>query len=459
MASVFNAVKAFVLSQGLDRTYWVAYSGGMDSHVLLHVMAAVRADYPDLALRAIHVNHALSPDAAAWTTHCEKVSRQLAVPFQQVTIDLQSLSGKSLEEMAREKRYAVFAEKMAEHDVLLTAHHEDDQAETVLLQLFRGAGPKGLAAMPSIKPFATGYLARPLLSLSRAQLIEYAVAHQLAWVEDASNHNVTLARNFLRHDIIPLLTHRWPSIANTLSRVANHCAEAQRVIDDAVSDVLCHMQGSQENTLSVKKLLSLDESKRGYVLRAWLAQQSLSVPSTVKMQQLLGPLLLARPDRFPHVMWGRCEVRRYQDNIYAMHSLADHNPNQTYTLCVNESLLLPGIGTLRVTVNDLGCAEVDKLTVRFRQGGEVCRLPGRKHHHALKNLFQMWGVPPWQRDRIPLIYLDDTLIAVVGYFVAEAFAAYGFDLLPEHKYLTSAPNAKIGNDTSKKSRNTIKRIN
>jgi tRNA(Ile)-lysidine synthase len=287
----------------------------------------------------------------------------------------------------------------------------------------RGAGPKGLSAMPSIKPFAKGFHGRPLLDVPKAMIESYASEHTLQWIEDESNLNVDFSRNFLRHDILPLLKKRWPSVADTLSRVAEHCSDAQNFIDNAMDEHLASVKSGAG--LSISALLNLPELSQRYVLRRWFSILRFPIPSVVKMQQIQQSLLLAAEDKMPHIMWGHVELRRYQDTLYAMQKLLKHDEQIIYTWDFKQDLLLPNVGKLTAHVvmgQGLRC-DITSVTVRFRQGGECCRLPGRNFHHDLKKLFQQWGVPPWERARIPLLFAEDKLIAVVGYYIDSEYEA------------------------------------
>lgn len=390
MDSIVKACKEFCHANGFERTYWVGYSGGLDSHVLLHALAQVRIEYP-IQLKAIYINHGLSQQAAAWAEHCAQVCQQFNIDFADHSIQINSSSHDSLEELARDGRYTVFAGLMGSQDLLCTAHHQDDQAETVLLQMLRGSGPKGLAAMPRIKPFAQGWHARPLLDFTRDELKNYADQHQLKWIEDESNSNTHFTRNFLRHDILPLLKNRWPSVTEVLARVADNCAEAQHVLDTVVEPLLHSVTGSVANTLSVTKVLHLNEIQQRHVLRAWLEQLHFPGLPAIKLQQIQKDILQAREDKTPYFTWRGVELRRYRDDLYAMSSLPLHDAQQAFIWDdLSQPLVLPGIGTLRAELS-LGKglrSDINNISVRFRQGGEVLHLPGRTCHHELKSCFR-----------------------------------------------------------------------
>ncbi len=421
--SLHSSLNNFCENLDLDKTVWVAYSGGLDSHVLLHCLATLRHTHP-LKLRAIHVNHSLSPHAEKWGEHCANICAALNVEFSQQTIQAQAAVGESPEEIARERRYAVLSQLLAPQDVLVTAQHQDDQAETVLLQMLRGAGPKGLSAMPRIKPLGLGFQVRPLLDFTRAELQAYAEENNLQWIEDESNTNLNFSRNYIRHEVMPVLKKRWPSVSQTLSRVSANCAEAQQFLQEISTEEMTRVQGSHSHSLSVKALLALDEAKQRMVLRFWLQQLGFPMPGVTKLQQIQHDMLTARADRNPHIIWCGVELRRYQDELYAMPCLSKRDTQQVFTWDFNMPLVLPSIGELSATtVNGQGLRmDLTDVTIRFRQGGEAFHQAKRQCHQMLKNLFQEWGVPTWQRDRIPLIYVGDTLAAVVGFGVAEEFS-------------------------------------
>lgn len=422
MALLSETLQEFFATHGFDRTYWLAYSGGLDSHVLLHLLTKLRAELP-LNLRAVYINHGINLKSTAWAEHCARVCRALDVDFSFYELPPFEKNHLSPEDWLRQNRYAVFANLLQPDDMLLTAHHQNDQAETVLLQLLRGAGLKGLAAMPQIKPFAEGWHGRPLLNVTRAALQQYAEENQLQWVEDDSNQNVEFARNFLRHEILPSLLKNWPAATETLARSAAHCAETQSLLDIFVRQDLAAVRGTQAQTLSLQKLLLLEPVRQRYVLRAWLAELNLPMPSTVKLQQLFATVLHARQDKTPHHRWQNVELRRYRDDLFAEYVQTTHDDSQILSWDVVAPLSIQNIGMLHAvkTAGQGMRVDADNISVRFRKGGEVIRLQGRHCHHELKNLFQTWGVPPWLRARVPLIYSGETLAAVVGFGVASEF--------------------------------------
>lgn len=410
------------------RRYRVAYSGGLDSTVLLHAMAALRPRF-EAALCAVHVNHGLQPAAAEWVHQCQEACEALGVPFSGLGVDARPRDGESPEAAARRARYDALRALMEAGDCLLTAHHQDDQAETVLLQLLRGSGVTGLAAMPPMTPFAAGWHARPLLDLTRDQLRAYAVAHGLRWIDDPSNFDTGLRRNYLRHEIMPRLKQKWPAVARTLSRSAAHNAETARLLDEIGAEDLPAVAGPRAATLSIDALMQLSPERLNNVLRYWLRTLGLPLPSTAHLDRLHEDILKAAQDSAPLLAWPGAEVRRYRSLLYAMWPLPEHDPGQVIAWDLAAPLDLPSCGG-RLDARHVAGHGLQRVllkgknvTVRFRRGGEHCRPAGRSHTHELRKLLQESAVPPWLRERVPLLYVGEELAAVGDLFVCEGFQA------------------------------------
>lgn len=238
----------------------IGYSGGLDSHVLLHALATLFQEHNYLnRLHVIHINHGLSVNADEWSKHCTTVCQQLKISCEIISLNAKSSRGESPEAIARTLRYAALAKQLATGDYLLTAHHQDDQAETLLLQLFRGAGLKGLASMPELASFAKGYHLRPLLHFTRADLNAYARKYDLCWVDDESNSDVRYDRNYVRQTLIPHIKQRWPSFAKTLARTAQNCAEGQNLLEILAGQDLQNSQGEIAKTLSISRLKKFEQ--------------------------------------------------------------------------------------------------------------------------------------------------------------------------------------------------------
>jgi len=411
------------------RRWLVAYSGGADSHALLHALVSVREGLPTETLHAVHVDHQLSPAASDWARHCAAVCAELQVPFHGLRVDARPAPGESPEAAARAARYRAMARVMQEGDCLITAHHQDDQAETLLLQLLRGGGPRGLAGMSACALFSPGTLCRPLLGVSRDELRAYAAAHGLHWIEDHSNLDIGFDRNYLRHEIIPRLRTRWPAVAATLSRSARHNAEAARLLDELARADLEGTRGAVAGTLSVTALRAMTAERLRNLVRYWLREQGLPVPGSRHLEQILTQLSHAAPDSCPCVAWSGAEVHCYRDLLYAMAPQIRPTPGRVYHWDMQSPLVLEGGGGVLSARSQPGTGlsearcRARPVTVRFRHGGERCRPAGRGHTHAVKKLFQERGVPPWERDRIPFVYIGEQLAEVAGLWICEPFQA------------------------------------
>jgi len=411
------------------RRFWIAYSGGLDSHVLLHALTVIRGDL-SADLNGVHINHGLSKDAGAWSRHCESVCSELGIPCYIFAVSAAPQSGESREAAARRARYAALAEIVQTGDCLLTAHHQDDQAETVLLQMLRGAGPRGLAAMPSYTEFSRGILGRPLLGFTRDDLHGYAVQEGLRWVDDQSNFDTCYQRNYLRREVVPLIKRRWPAMARILSRTAAHCADAAQMMDVIAASDFENIRGVAPDTISINKLLTLQASNQRNVLRFWFRQAGVLLPETVHLERLYSDVLNATEDRMPRLAWGGVEVRRYRDLLYLMSPpLSPVDYDQALVWDMRQTLVLPSGGGRLVTKETAGTGlktelwQSQSITVRYRRGGEKCRPAGARHTRTVKNLFQEKGIPPWQRDRIPFIYAGDELITVAGLWICQPWQA------------------------------------
>jgi len=391
----------------------VAFSGGLDSHVLLHLLAALRGEGL-WELHAIHIHHGLNTRADAWADHCVRVCRGLDVGLEVIPVDARAASGESPEAAARAARYHALAASMGEGDGLLTAHHRRDQAETLLLQLLRGAGPAGLAAMPRWQPLGSGWHGRPLLDVSRGTILGYAREQNLDWIEDDSNLDARFDRNLLRQQIMPLLRARWPAVDETLARAAAHQAESLGLLGDLARQDLEQIRGELPGTLSVSALTGLRPARMRNVLRFWFMEKGLPMPSRARLQSVLDDVLSASPDTMPRVVWEGGEVRRYRNALYAMAALSPHDPNLRIAWDGVTDLAIEHLGLVLTAdwlhEQDVQVQPGECLVVAFRQGGETLRLRGQTRE--LKKLMQERGIPPWERDRLPLVYRGDELLAV-----------------------------------------------
>lgn len=403
---------------------WVAYSGGRDSVVLLHALAQCR---PRLSapLHAVHVDHGLLPDAVAWGEHCARQCRQLGIPLRRISVDARARRGESPEAAAREARYAAFAELLGEGELLLTAHHRDDQGETLLLQLMRGSGTRGLAAMPSRLALGRGTLLRPLLDYTRAELAVWADAQRLAWIEDPSNRDQALDRNFLRHSVLPLLERRWPAVEANLARAAGHQQDASELLDQLAAQDLSGVAEGGGAQLRIAALADLSPARLRNLLRFWLRRRGLRPPPARVLQRVLDELIPAGGDRNPLVHWPGGELRRYRGRIYALSPVAEPDPKAQHWDLRTPLPFVDGLLTARRVAGDGLRASLCEhgVTVTSRCGGERCRPAGKGHHQQLKKLMQQAGIPPWERPRLPMIIIDGKLVQAVGLCLGDEWAA------------------------------------
>ncbi len=426
MNSLLNTLLEQLKTVPPSAHYRVAYSGGCDSHVLLHALVAIRGHLPAIKISALHINHGLADDADQWARHCEQVAADLDVDFQVVEVDAMGQVGESPEAAARQARYHVFAEQMNAGDGLLLAHHQDDQAETLLLQLFRGAGVRGLAAMPRCIDFSSGWLARPLLGMSCQQLRDYAEEAGLRWIEDPSNQSAEFDRNFLRHHIIADLLPRWPALSQTLARTAQHQSSAGKLLDELAQMDLETLSGSRAACLSICGLKQLSRERQDNVLRYWIRLRGILPPSTVQLQRIHAEVLSAREDAQPQVDWADSMIRRYRNDLYLLSTKSNIAQSMSWDLKNNLNLSAECHLTIKQQ-RGLGLKASlqgrTDISVRFRRGGELCRPAGRRQTHRLKTLWQEWDVPPWEREHIPLIYIGDEIAQVVGYCLCDPWQA------------------------------------
>lgn len=410
----------FQRQQLLNPRLALAFSGGLDSCVLLHLLAECHQSLP-FRLQAHHVHHGLSPHADAWQSFCQQVCDNLRIPLVVSKVKIDPSSGLGVEAAAREARYqALLTPNSGENpDLICLAHHQDDQAETLLLQLARGAGVKGLAGMA----LANGRLLRPLLGVPRSVLASYAKQHQLAWIEDESNVDTKFDRNFMRHRVLPALEEQYPAIKKTISRAAMHMADADTLLDELASlDIKnCQENLADNKRLSLLPLANLSTARINNALRWWLQQHDCDTPSTARLQQIAQQLLYAKTDANIQIKLSSSHIlRRFQGNAFLV------GTQQKADLSFNRNAFsLHWRGESPVTLPDasrlffsekagagiaLPYLENMQLKIGYRRGGETIKLAANRPSRSLKNLFQSANIPPWQRESQPLLFLDDALV-------------------------------------------------
>lgn len=418
-----------------DVALCVALSGGVDSTALLAALADARVH--GLRLRALHVNHGLHPNAPRWSAHCRKLARRLGVPLRVLSVNVPRERGASVEEAARVARYRCFAQQLHAGEALLTAHTQDDQLETVLLQLFRGSGLPGLAAMPAVAPLGPGRLVRPLLACSRPQLEAWVRARELPWIEDDTNRDERFDRNYLRRQVLPAVRERWPGVGVAVARAARHAAEAQGLL--AALGRADLERASDGGSLSVKALRSLPPDRRRNVLRWWIAANGRTPPDAKRLEEIAGPLIDARADAHPRVEWGgapaasrRTVVMRHADLL----SVTELDPvldsaapaaQLAWDWRRSARCGLPDGGALELTSERHGPIDLEKLppqlAITWRRGGERLRVRPGGPRRALKSLLREAHVPLAERARLPLILADGALIAAADLWIDDSVRA------------------------------------
>jgi len=405
-----------------EAKFCVAFSGGLDSTVLLQAMAALIAQ-GGVALRAVHVDHGIQPGSADSAERCRQTCRRAGIALDVIALGLDTTGGESIEAAAREARYATLARQLAPGEWLLTAHHRDDQLETVLIQLLRGAGVAGLAAMPARARLGPGWHARPLLEVDRAELAEYAARSGLDWQQDPMNDETRFDRVWLRTRVLPAIRERWPAAATTVARSAGHFADASRLLAEmAAADATGLLD---DDRLSLEGLGRLSRERRVNLLRWWLRRQGLRPPPAARFAAAMPGFFEARCDGAPCLRWDGGEVRRYRGRLYALSPLPDARPA---AIAGNGAELDLGTGLGRfglIPGADGGLAEPlpEPVAFRFRVGGESLRPHPGRPRKRLKDLCQEAGVVPWMRDRLPLVYAGERLAAVGDLWVDADFAA------------------------------------
>jgi len=389
----------------------------MDSVALLSVLAGLAAGMR-FALRAVHVNHGISPNAGRWAEFCAALCARLGVALEVAQVDIAPYRDLGLEGAARKARYEVFSRVDA--DFVVLAQHRDDQTETLLLRLLRGAGLRGLAAMPALRPIAGGSakLLRPLLEVARAEIEEFARARGLEWVEDESNADTARRRNFLRHRVLPAIEEQFPAARVAIARAAGHLAEAGELLDAMAQNDL--RECSEGGAVDVPALLGLGEPRARNVLRYWCDTHGIEPLAAARLAELLRQLKESRVDARTALAAGTWRLLRYRDRLHLRPAAAPVEQDMREAWNGENALPLLALGgVLKFKPEEgrgLSVARLrsERVTVRLRRGGERLRLDHRRPRRSLKNLFQEQGVPPWHRDRLPLVYCGESLVCVPG---------------------------------------------
>ena len=369
----------------IDKNIVIAFSGGIDSVVLLHFL---NSHYPG-NIRAVHINHNLSKHSKDWSLFCKELCHKQEIGFKSIDINIKNSS--NVEENARKKRYNSLKSELSENEILCTAHHQGDQSETFLLQLFRGSGVAGLASMPKIKHFADSFLYRPFLNISKQLIFDYATKYNLDWVEDDSNNNLNFKRNLLRLELIPKLESGFDGVIKNISRSAYHQSEALKLMHDLAEIDIEKFNLVINHRIQVLPLTQLSERRVANVLRYYIERRGFLMPSSKVLTELIS-VLSAKDDAKVILKWHLYEVRRYDNELYFF----DGEPERSTEDC-------PLFNKLKDQTN---------FTIRFRKDGQRVRLKGEKHSSSLKKILQSANIPPWERDKLRMYYINDTLIGM-----------------------------------------------
>ena len=413
------------LKQISHTRFLIAFSGGLDSGALISLFAKQREKQPHLQLRAIHIHHGLSANADNWVAHCVQICEQLNIPLIIENVKVNKAQG--IEAGAREARYQAISTHLQEDEILVTAHHLQDQTETFFLALKRGSGIQGLGAMQMKSAVYNLPVFRPLLNISRQQLEAYVRAENLPWVEDESNEDNRYERNFLRNQILPQLRNRWAHFDQAVQRSAQHCFEQQQLINELLTDEFSQIYQKTDRTLDVTAFAQTSELKQRALIRLWLAELNLPMPSLIQLDQLIQDVIYARQDANPQFKLDHKIIRRYRHKLYVTDSFSDLT-GLKIDVALNQPIELPdNLGVIEITKTDqILCVQWNHyvtllplteqhIQIRFGYSGKV-KLTGNSQNEEIKKVWQQLGVPPWLRNRIPLIFYGETFKSAVGFF-------------------------------------------
>lgn len=420
-----------------ERPVVVAFSGGVDSTVLLHLLVSFREKKLISSLSALHIHHGLSANANAWAEHCRNVCHQWQVPVQVDSVDVGGGSGDGIEQAARVLRYERFEHFLPEGGCLLQGHHRDDQAETLLFRLFRGSGLDGLAGIPNERALGGGLLLRPLLDSSRMDIEAYATGHSLVHIEDESNQDQRFARNYLRQSLIPEIEQRWPGVSGRLAQLTQDVKESNRLIQGSVTDAAKNVLKTAPDYWNAGAIVDIqglqvlpgDMSMR--VVRYWLGQKKILMPDRKTLNTLFDEVVDSRHDADPQLRLGQYCLRRFDGFLVLVPNLSPFAADVLHwNWGEQDELIIPGSGVLTLNKSVDGFrAEVSEsveasepVVVLFRSNlpsGERCRVVGRSGSKSIKRWLQDYKVPPWLRDRVPFLYQEGEMLGAAGLWWCE----------------------------------------
>ncbi len=386
----FKNLDKSILNFPKNSGFLVAYSGGADSTALLHLFSK----HPNV--RAIHINHGLQSQADNWLQHCQQTCDRLGI---ELITEHANLSNAS-ENSCRQARYAFFSKHLNRHEILITAHHKRDQSETILLKLLRGTGLKGLSGIEKIKPFAKGYVARPLLDCSIESLMNYLIINTITWIEDTSNEDNNYKRNFIRNKILPSLQSQFPDAINTIARSATNCNDSLVLLN--------HLIGFEHKHLPIDKLINTPKNLRSTLFYHWLSSKNMPLPDKIALQQITQDFISANRDKQPHYKNSHYQLFRWKNAIYCIENYERLSQDAMFTWDTEHVFTLPNdCGTLTYTGK-----EKINLIIKFNQTGKKLKTSQHKITKTVKQLFQENNIPIWQRQNTPFIYHNDELVSL-----------------------------------------------
>ena len=435
-----TAVEQFLATQKPFSRLIVAFSGGLDSTVLLHVLSGIES-LDNQQILAVYVDHGLQDAAKNWSCFCQETAQKFQLSFQALKLDLHNISS-NIEAVARQARYKALSSLLCSEDCLLTAHHQDDQAETFLLNLMRGSGVDGLSAMKSSQSFAGARLLRPLLDCSRDSLLKYAREHELQWIDDPSNMDLRFDRNFIRHEVLPVLQNRWPGAVASIAMSSAHCQQTRQFLEEKYQPAIDVLSGSIKHRLNLIGLADYSDYEKMQILRQWLRLNQVDIPQHNQLVDIIESLTSGNRQSACVGEWRYYRVFLHCQYVYVIVQEAFKPESVVCPLTGLEDKLmleLPGrAGHLAMTLNrDFNFETHSQLTIRYRSDGDLVRLNKRNGTRKLKKLFQEWQIPLWGRELLPLIYFEDECIAIADFAWCET------PLIRAFSEISWKPDAKL----------------
>ena len=409
--SIFErAILCNVKEQDYDE-FLIAYSGGVDSTALLHLSGKI-AKKLNKKILAVHVNHNLNKESKNWEIHCKNFCNDTGIPLTIINLNIVLNKGDSIEERAREDRYKIIYNLMTRRTVMMTAHHRDDQAETFIIQLLRGAGAKGLSSMPELKKIKKGYHIRPFLKLSKRDLNNIIKNNNLSYIKDNSNDDTKFSRNFIRKSIFPVIEKKWPSYSETISRSAFNLSESVKLNEELAKIDIKKYLLEEDNRISVS-IKELESYRFNNVIRFWIKKNNYRMPSSEQIFSISNNILKAGKDKVPFFECSEYEIRRYNDYIEIMDPLTKHDPSEVYVWEFKKNLVISSLSinlSWKNLEDKLGFEVNQNVEVKFRKRGENIQIGSSKK--SLRDYMRENKIPPWKRERTLLIYIDKELKVV-----------------------------------------------